>query len=536
MQGKLINGFELKRPLGAGGMAEVWYAENEIGKRAAVKMLNMELTGNVHIVERFRSEAEVMVRLNQQNIRQVYGYGSIDGRPAIIMEYLEGDDLKAMMKNGRRFTDAELKKWWNQLVAALNYTHAQGVVHRDIKPSNIFIDNNGDVKLMDFGIAKIGDTGTGTQTGSTLGTRLYMSPEQVKDPKRVGPKSDNYSLAVTFLHLLVGKAPYDTTKSSDFDIQLQIVSKPVDLSGLPEKWRNVLSPYFEKEPEKRAELKLFDDTELKQTNKETELQSPVSSAISGKDETCFEDTPSPMHNSQSYATHVESRDERPKWAASSIVQKPAKKSHKGLWIGVGVIAVAAIVAAIYFLTNGKGSHNGHDYVDLGLPSGTLWATCNIGADSPEANGYYFAWGDLSPKDEYSNETYDYYDSPSVLPSYSDAATSNWGGKWRMPTEEEVAELKMKCEWKWKGNGYEVIGPNGNSIFLPAARIKYDSENNYYENDMSNEKYGKYWTSSLKNAYGTYDKYAIVLSFASDRLRITGMETCAGLPIRPVFRK
>jgi len=333
MQGKQINGFELKRPLGVGGMAEVWYAENEIGMPVAVKILNDDLSRNAQIVERFRNEAMVMVKLSHQNITKVNGYGLIDGRQAIIMEYLEGNDLKSIMKSGRKFTDAELIKWWNQLVSALNYTHARGVVHRDIKPSNIFIDKDGDVKLMDFGIAKIDENGSGTQTGSTLGTRLYMSPEQVKDPKRVGPKSDNYSLAVSFVHLLTGKAPYDTTTSSDFDIQLQIVSKPLDMSGIPENWRNFLLPYLEKDPDKRAELKPFGEAApnlatVVSEPKKTAMEQPSEKTVSGVavgDETCVEEAPV---------------------SKTEIAQKPAKpkKSRKGLWIGISVAVVVVLVA------------------------------------------------------------------------------------------------------------------------------------------------------------------------------------------------
>ena len=238
-------------------MAEVWYAENEIGMKAAVKILSDNLSHNAQMQDRFLNEAKVMVRLDHPNIRKVYGYGTIDARPAIIMEYLDGMDLKTRLKRGQRFTDEELKKWWNQLVDALNYTHSLNIVHRDIKPSNIFINQKGNAKLLDFGIAKVADTTTGTLTGSTLGTRIYMSPEQVKDPKRVGPKSDVYSLAVTFVHLLSGKAPYDSTTSSDYDIQVSIVTKPIDLSPLPAAWCGFISPYLEKDPEKRPELRYF---------------------------------------------------------------------------------------------------------------------------------------------------------------------------------------------------------------------------------------------------------------------------------------
>ena len=257
MQGKTISGYTLKHQLGVGGMAEVWYAENRIHKPAAVKILNLELSQNKNIVDRFSNEAEIMVKLDHPNIRQVYDYGDIEGRPAIVMEYLEGDDLKAMMKQGRHFLKEELEKWWNQMVEALNYTHSIGIVHRDIKPSNIFIDTSGNVRLLDFGIAKNNEGGTGTMTGSTLGTRIYMSPEQVKDPKRVDYRTDLYSLAVTFVHLLTGKAPYDSTTSSDFEIQLSIVTKPLDVSGLPNDWRSFLLPYLEKEAEKRPALQRF---------------------------------------------------------------------------------------------------------------------------------------------------------------------------------------------------------------------------------------------------------------------------------------
>lgn len=265
MQGKTINGFELKRLLGVGGMAEVWYAENEIHKAAAVKILNEDLSHNANIVERFRNEAEIMVRLDHPNIRQVFGYGTIDGRPSIVMEYLEGNDMKALMKQGRRFSNDELVRWWNQMVDALNYTHSEDIIHRDIKPSNIFIDKRGNVKLLDFGIAKVRESITMTQTGAMLGTLMYMSPEQVQDSKHLDYRSDVYSLAVSFVHLLTGKRPYDSTTMSDFKIRESIVYKPLDLSGVSTEWQDFLAPYLAKEAEKRPALKSY---ELATTNKE----------------------------------------------------------------------------------------------------------------------------------------------------------------------------------------------------------------------------------------------------------------------------
>lgn len=257
IQGKIVNGFELKRLLGVGGMAEVWYAENEIHMPVAVKILNPIMSQSSAIVERFRQEAEIMVKLRHPNIRQIYGYGSIEGRPAIIMEYLEGKELGASLKNGERFTDDELVKWWNQLVDALKYTHEEGIIHRDIKPANIFVDNRGNIKLLDFGIAKIRESILMTHTGTFMGTLMYMSPEQIKDSKHIDYHTDIYSLAVTFVHLLTGKCPYDSTTTSDYDIQVSIVTKPLDLSEVPEQWRAFLEPYLAKEADQRPELRLF---------------------------------------------------------------------------------------------------------------------------------------------------------------------------------------------------------------------------------------------------------------------------------------
>ena len=265
MQGKTINGFTLQRQLGIGGMAEVWYAENDIRKQAAVKILNEDLAHIANIVERFRNEALVMVQLNHPNIRQVYDFGYIDNRPAIVMEYLDGSDLKERMKRGQRFTDEELRKWWNQLVAALDYTHKKGIIHRDIKPGNIFVDREGNIKLLDFGIAKVRESISATQTGQKLGTLMYMSPEQVKDSKHIDYRTDSYSLAVTFVHLITGKKPYDSDTTSDFEIQMSIVTKSLDLNVLPKAWQTLLTPYLEKEPSQRPELKIIEDPAQQQT-------------------------------------------------------------------------------------------------------------------------------------------------------------------------------------------------------------------------------------------------------------------------------
>lgn len=267
MLGKTINGYTLQSLLGAGGMAEVWLAENKIGKKAAVKILLPKLCNDENVTSRFVTEAKVTVKLDHHNIRQVYDLGEIEGRPCIIMEYLDGEDLKTKLKHNKKFTESELENWWNQLVEALNYTHTEGVIHRDIKPGNIFVEKNGNIKLLDFGIAKVRESISSTMTGQKLGTLMYMSPEQVKDSKHIDYRTDIYSLAVTFVHLITGKRPYNSDTSSDFEISEQIVYKPLDLSELPISWQVFLQPYLNKDPQKRPDLTIFDASACKTTVK-----------------------------------------------------------------------------------------------------------------------------------------------------------------------------------------------------------------------------------------------------------------------------
>ena len=155
------------------------------------------------------------------------------------------------------------------------------------------------------------------------------------------------------------------------------------------------------------------------------------------------------------------------------------------------------------------NYNGHEYVDLGLPSGLKWATHNVGASKPEEYGGYYAWGETSLKPSYNLDnsvtyglSYSELKSCSIIGSDGnltaeyDAARANWGGDWRMPTKAEQDELRTKCTWQWTTlngvNGYNVTGPNGNSIFLPAAGYRSGTGVSYRGD------YGYYWSGSLNS--------------------------------------
>ncbi|MBR2637513.1 MAG: PEGA domain-containing protein, partial [Bacteroidaceae bacterium] len=197
--------------------------------------------------------------------------------------------------------------------------------------------------------------------------------------------------------------------------------------------------------------------------------------------------------------------------------------------------------------SGNNSINGHEYVDLGLPSGLKWATCNVGASKPEDYGDYYAWGETDTKRKYTWATYKWcngskdtmtkyctkkkygtVDNKTVLEPKDDVAHVRWGGSWRMPTRAEMDELREKCTWVWTTvnsiEGYKVTGPNGNSLFLPAAGYRGDTDVRY------RGTYGYYRSSSLgSNNSGS----AWYLYFSSSRYYWINGNRYSGDTVRPV---
>ena len=203
----------------------------------------------------------------------------------------------------------------------------------------------------------------------------------------------------------------------------------------------------------------------------------------------------------------------------SIIMQKLTKTIAALMLAIAVVCAAGCKKH----NDGNGSYNGHDYIDLGLPSGTLWATCNVGADTPEGYGDHFAWGETQPKSYYEWTTYKYAngnhntltkycnnsgygyngftDNLTMLLAEDDAATTNWGNGWRMPTQEEWLELCQNTTNTWTTRngvyGRLFTASNGNSLFLPAAGYRWDG---YLYGAGS---YGHYWSGSLNTSYPCY---------------------------------
>jgi eukaryotic-like serine/threonine-protein kinase len=226
---KTIGKYAITRKIGEGGMASVYEGIHEkLGTKVAFKVLSPLLARDPQLRQRFENEANFMASLNHPNITRVLDIEEQDETLIIVMELIEGEGLDDRVKRTGPLSNTEVKVIFTQVLNAFEYAHSKGIVHRDIKPANIFIDKYNQVKILDFGIAKIFGLGNEmTQTGTQMGTPVYMSPEQVRGEKSIDHRSDIYSLGITLYFLLSGKAPYESTEDSSFEIFTKIVNEPI---------------------------------------------------------------------------------------------------------------------------------------------------------------------------------------------------------------------------------------------------------------------------------------------------------------------
>ena len=201
---------ELIELAGHGGMGAVYKVRQpQLGRFAALKFLFPEKQSSPHFAERFEREARTLAALSHPGIVAVYDFGKVDGRFYLLMEFVDGLTLRQLLR-ARRLSPAEAVGIVPKICDALQYAHDQGVIHRDIKPENILLDKTGQVKIADFGIAKMLNLpGNMSLTGSmdVIGTPLYMAPEQIENPEIVDSRADIYSLGVLFYEMLTGELP-----------------------------------------------------------------------------------------------------------------------------------------------------------------------------------------------------------------------------------------------------------------------------------------------------------------------------------------
>jgi beta-lactam-binding protein with PASTA domain/predicted Ser/Thr protein kinase len=250
----IIDGrYRVLRRLGSGGMADVYLVEDQqLGRRVALKLLYRHLAEDVQFVERFRREASSAAGLQHPNIVSIFDRGEWDGTYYIAMEYVEGHTLKDIVRERGPAPPEAAVDVVLQILRALRFAHQRGVVHRDIKPQNVLIDEDGRVKVTDFGIARAGASDM-TETGSIMGTAQYLSPEQAQG-RPVDARSDLYSIGIVLYELLTGRVPFDA--ESPVSVALKQVSEPpvppreIDPT-LPAALEGVVLRALEKDPARR---------------------------------------------------------------------------------------------------------------------------------------------------------------------------------------------------------------------------------------------------------------------------------------------
>ena len=430
--------------------------------------------------KKFIDEARALYKMKHPGIVRVTDVFEENGTAYYAMEYIDGQSLSDVVKKRGKLPEAEAVGYIRQVAEALKYVHSLNRLHLDIKPGNIMLNKDGKAVLIDFGASKHYDAETGENTSTLLGinTKGYAPVEQVNQSfKSFSPATDIYALGATLYKLLTGITPPPST---------MLVSEEATLAPLP----SSISPATRKAVESAMQL-------LRKHRPQT--IDAWMQMLSG--EASNDNDRESEHDEQTVVTEV---------------TEGAAPQHKQT----------------------SGHHNGHEWVDLGLS--VKWATCNIGADSPEDYGDYFAWGENRPKSRYdwancfdctgnSWGTYKIGGKTSISPtSGHDTARENWGGSWRMPTIAEFEELRDKCEWKLTSQGghkgYKVTGPNGNSIFLPAAGWRSGTDTDYVGED------GYYWSSTLSSSNSGNARY---LYFNSGGHGTSYFYRSYGRSVRPV---
>jgi serine/threonine-protein kinase len=289
---KQLGRYEIKGVLGKGAMGLVYDGlDPTLNRRVAIKTIltrGLDESTAKHYAMRFQKEVRAVARINHPNIVQVYDFGQEGDLAFIVMEYIDGKELKDAFDRKELFDLGTTFRLMNELLNALDFAHEAGVIHRDIKPANIMVDSKGRAKLADFGVARVEDpdasnAGEATRAGAVIGTPSYMSPEQIQG-QPIDRRTDIFSAGVVFYQLLTGQKPFEGTQ---WALAKKIIQDdpvwPSRLVQIPEVIDRVVATALAKAPEQRYQrAKDFaDDLNLILKGKEPNAKMPAPSVQPG---------------------------------------------------------------------------------------------------------------------------------------------------------------------------------------------------------------------------------------------------------------
>ena len=354
--GERIGDYEIVAILGAGGMGQVYKVRNTLSDRIeAMKVLLPNLEGDPDLADRFLREIKVQAALDHPNIAKLHTAMRANNQLVMVMEYVEGTSLAYILERGP-IPANQVVSYIAQVLDALSYAHARGVIHRDIKPANIMVTKepdgtDGPVKLMDFGIARMKADRQLTQTGSTVGSLFYMSPEQINGTTP-DPRSDLYSVGITMYEMVTGRRPF--VGESDFSIMsAHLKTTPVApieiIPGVPAVVNDLILMAIEKDPAAR-----FQSADAFRMALGSAFPQAVANVVSTKTmntipppipRTAPVNTapPAPLLSSPHPVPPPQMMP--PPMPASSMPAQAPAKSRRGLYMAIGAIAALAVVAA-----------------------------------------------------------------------------------------------------------------------------------------------------------------------------------------------
>jgi eukaryotic-like serine/threonine-protein kinase len=357
--------YQLGDLLGRGGMAEVHIGrDTRLGRTVAIKLLRTDLARDPSFQARFRREAQSAASLNHPNIVAVYDTGEEpmpDGSgvaPYIVMEYVQGETLREVLRSGRRLLPERSLEIAEGILAALDYSHRHGIIHRDVKPGNVMLTPSGQVKVMDFGIARaIADSAaTMTQTSAVLGTAQYLSPEQARG-ETVDARSDVYSAGCLLYELLTGRPPFtgDSPVSVAYQHVREFAVPPSQLDAeIPASYDAVVMKSLAKDPAQRYQTaaEMAADLERARTGRPI-----IASAVGGGGVATMGTTTAAIPGMGSDAT----QQLTPIIATTPILleeRPPPRRTGWYVLLGIATIAVLAGAAwlAAGFFGNGSGTN------------------------------------------------------------------------------------------------------------------------------------------------------------------------------------